>query len=573
MYIIDDDKKVDSLLSILNNNYEALYFLDFEEKTIEPYKLSDMMDFMFGEYTKQKPDYESAMNAYIDKYVASEYKEEMRKVADLDFLKMSIADRGNYFHDFAVEHDGKVLFFRFKISKLDEGCDIKTAAVGFANITAEMENINGLRESAAMISAIEKDSLTGLYNKEFFFKKADQYRNDHPDEELIIWASDVQGLKIINEKYGENIGDQVLKQMASEGLNNFFGYIFGGRIEGDKFCALIHDYKPDIHRINKAVPNGSPAKFPVPNVIIKHGLYHVGINNPTSAQGMYDRAMLALNSIKDKYGVNIAEYDDNFRKELLLNRLIMENAETGLEKEEFHIYYQKKHDARSGEVVGAEALVRWIHPELGFMSPGLFVPLFEKNGFITKLDYYVWNAVCKTLKKWIDKGVKVVPISVNVSRRDFDDPALADNIIGMVDSYGIDHKLIHIEVTESAYTDDPKVIINTVNRLHGNGFVVELDDFGTGYSSMLALGSMDLDIMKLDMSLVQEEDLGSEKSLLKFSMQLAQMMQLKTVAEGVETEAQADRIRELGGDVIQGYLYSKPVDEEEFEKDLLRYNG
>ena len=570
MFKIEDDKKLGSLISILCNNYEALYFLNFDDGTIEPYRLSDTMDAVFGDYVKSKPYFAVAMKEYIDNYVSKSDKDGMRSFLDVDFIKNELQKRDTIFRDFAVEIGDKVHYYRVKISRLSDENGNHHAAVGFANISMEMEHMNSFRQSAAMISKLEKDSLTGLYNKEFFFKKADEYIEEHPDEDLIIWVSDVQGLKVINEKYGEATGDQVLKMMATEGMNNFYGYIFGGRIEGDKFCALIHNYNPDIYRINKAVPNGSPAKFPVPNVIIKHGVYYVSKENPISAQGMYDRAMLALNSIKDKYGTNIAEYDDNFRKELLLNRLIMENAESGLEREEFHIFYQKKHDAHTEAVVGAEALVRWIHPELGFMSPGLFIPLFEKNGFISKLDFYVWEAVCKALHRWIEKGIKVVPISINVSRRDFDDVDLADKFIAMVDGYDIPHELLHIEVTESAYSDDPKIIIDTVNRLHNNGFIVELDDFGTGYSSMLALGSMDLDIMKLDMSLVQEEDLGSEKSLLKFSMQLAQMMQLKTVAEGVETEAQAERIRELGGDVIQGYLLSKPLSEEEFEDELSR---
>lgn len=569
MINIQQDSKIDSLLSVLSNNYEALYFVDFDNDTVEPYRLSKIINNLFGDYLLSKPKYSEAMKLYIEKSVADSDREHMMMIADPEYIKNKLKDRKTFSYDFSVERDGKLTYFRFKISKLDDGDEIHKAVVGFADISLEMENISELRESAALLSIIEKDSLTGLYSKEIFFKKADKYIEEHPDEDLLIWAADVQGLKIINEKYGESMGDEVLRLSAESGMNGFPGFIMGGRIEGDKFCALTYDLKPDIKAINEMINNGSTANFPVPNVIIKHGIYHVGKNNPTKAQGMYDRAMLALNSIKDNYGVNIAEYDDNIRKELLLNRLIMENAETGLEKNEFHIFYQQKHDAYSGEVVGAEALVRWIHPELGFMSPALFIPLFEKNGFISKMDYFVWDRVCANQKEWINKGLKIVPVSVNVSRRDFDNPEVARKIIDLVDSYGLEHSMIHIEVTESAYSDNPKTIIDEVKTLHDAGFVVELDDFGTGYSSMMALGSMDLDIMKLDMSLIQEEDLESEKSLLKFSMQLAQMMQLKTVAEGVETEAQADRIRELGGDVIQGYLYSKPISEEEFEKALM----
>jgi len=562
------EMKIESLLSVLSSNYEAIYFVDFDNDLIEPYRQSEKITMAIGSFIAKQPTFNAAFGAYVDTLLDGEEREKMRKIADKDYIMEKLRERSVFSYDYKYEYNGKVVYYRFKISKVDEGDEVHQAVAGFADITYEIESMNSLREKAAMISALEIDELTGLYNKEFFFKKADKYILDHPDEELLIWTSDIQGLKIINEKYGEEMGDTILK-MVAEGIKATRHYILGGRIEGDKICTLSFNENFSVDDANNSLENGTNAMFPIPNVVVKHGVYHVVHNNSTSAQGMYDRAMIALNSIKDNYRKNYAEYDDDIRKELLLNRLIMENAEIGLEKEEFHIYFQKKHDAMTGEVVGAEALVRWIHPELGFLSPGIFIPLFEKNGFITKMDFYVWEKVCQAIKRWTDNGIKAVPVSINVSRRDFDDVELPYKIIGLVDKYGIDHKLIHIEVTESAYSDDPKVIIDAVKILHDAGFVVELDDFGTGYSSMKALGSMDLDVMKIDMSLVQGEEINSEKSLLKFSLQLAQMMQLKTVAEGVETEEQAARIRDLGGNVIQGYLFSKPMSESDFEQGLV----
>ena len=200
------------------------------------------------------------------------------------------------------------------------------------------------------------------------------------------------------------------------------------------------------------------------------------------------------------------------------------------------------------------------------MNPGVFIPLFEQNGFICKLDYYVWEEVCKTLKSWEEQGLRIVPVSVNVSRRDFEDELLAEKVIKLLDKYGVAHENFHVEVTESAYSDNPQRISETIRKFHENGFVVELDDFGTGYSSMTALSDLDLDVMKLDMSLIRNDDPKSDKSVLEFSMQLAKMMQLKTVAEGVETEAQVERISSLGGDYIQGYYYSKPLTVGQFEE-------
>ena len=185
----------------------------------------------------------------------------------------------------------------------------------------------------------------------------------------------------------------------------------------------------------------------------------------------------------------------------------------------------------------------------------------------------MWETVCRTLKKWERDGVPVVPVSINVSRRDFEVAELAEKIIELVDRYELPHEMIHIEVTESAYSDDPERIKRVVKTLHDEGFVIELDDFGTGYSSLIALSSMDLDILKLDRSIIQNDIPGSEKNILEFSMQLAKMLHLKTVAEGVETKEQMERVSALGGDYIQGYYYSKPLPAGEFASYLIRMNS
>jgi EAL domain-containing protein (putative c-di-GMP-specific phosphodiesterase class I) len=285
---------------------------------------------------------------------------------------------------------------------------------------------------------------------------------------------------------------------------------------------------------------------------------------------MFDRALLAMQKIKDSYGVNFAEYDDVLRRELLVQRQVSEEAETALGEHQFDVYYQPKFDLHGNRTDGAEALVRWNHPALGFMSPGVFIPLFEKNGFIQNVDYYVWEAVCRDIREWKEKGMRLVPISVNVSRRDFEDEHLAEKVIALLERYGIEREYFHIEFTESAYSDNPQLISQTVHKFHDNGFVVELDDFGAGYSSMSALSDLDLDIMKLDMSLIRKDDPNSSRSVLEFSMQLAKILQLKTVAEGVETEEQKNRIASLGGDYIQGFYYSKPLPREQFEEHLLQ---
>lgn len=564
-----DEMREKSLLSILSENFEALYYVDFDLNTIKPYRMSKVIAERFGDYFNSQPSYEDAMTGYIRSVVDSVDQEEMLKRANPEFLKEKLKNTRTHSYDFRVTRNGEQLYYRFKISNLDGVGELHKAVVGFANVTSEMDRINQLMESKAMLSLLEYDQLTGLYSKEFFFKKVEEYIGEHPEEDLLLWTSDVQGLKVINEKYGMAKGDEVLKIMAASG-NKFPGYLFGGRIEGDKFSALMTDEHADYNMVNALLISGAKADFPVPNVVIKHGVYHINKNDKLSIQGMYDRTLLALNSIKNKYGRNVAEYDDKLRKDLIMNRQIVEEAQAALENNEFKVYFQPKVFTENGAVGGAEALVRWIHPELGFMNPGIFISLFEQNGFITRLDFFIWEEVCKALLDWKERGLPLVTVSVNVSRRDFEAPDLADKIIELVDRYGVDHSLFQIEITESSFSDNPDLIKQTISKLHKNGFSIALDDFGTGYSSMLALSSLDLDVMKLDMSLIQNDVPGSDKNVLEFSMQLAKMMKLQTVAEGVETDGQAKRIKTLGGDYIQGYYYSKPLSKDEFEKYVMK---
>lgn len=556
--------KEESLLQILSENYEALYWVDFDQNTIVPYRMSKAIEERFGDYFRSNPSYEDAMTGYINTVVDEVDRDAMLKRAKPDFIKEQLREKRTYSYDFRLTRDGKLYYYRFKISKSSREGEVHQAAVGFADVTAEMTRVNELMESKAMLGILEKDALTGLYTKEFFFKKVKQYMKENPDAELMFWTSDVQGLKVINEKYGMEKGDEILRIMA-HGSKNFPGFLFGGRIEGDKFSALMIDTHPDYELINKQIAEGSAQEFPIPNVTIKHGVYHIRKNTSVTPQGMYDRSVLAMQSIKNKFGVCVALYDDKFRQDLLVQRQVIEDGRAALRDHQFQVYYQPKFDVAKGKTGGAEALVRWIHPEIGFMNPGVFIPLYEQNGFISKLDYYIWEEVCKNLMEWKMKGIPLVPVSVNVSRRDFEEENLADRIIEIVDRYGIEHSLFHVEVTESAYSDNPEKITNTIKKLHDSGFVIELDDFGTGYSSMIAISNLDLDIMKLDMSIIQNDVPGTDKNVLEFSMQLAKMMKLKTVAEGVETDEQADRIRSLGGNYIQGYFYSKPLPKNQFE--------
>lgn len=264
----------------------------------------------------------------------------------------------------------------------------------------------------------------------------------------------------------------------------------------------------------------------------------------------------------------MAKYEEKLLIEHERKERIEECMREALENNQFRVYYQPKHDANTGELTGAEALIRWEHPEYGFMSPGEFIPIFEDNGFITEVDNFVWKKTCENLHKWIEKGLNVVPVSINASKLDFMRPDFFEKLNKASTEMDVPSGLLHIEVTESLFSDQIEELVDILSKCQENGYKIELDDFGSGYSSLNTLSILPLDVVKMDMSLVKA--ITDFKSMRVFSacINLARSLGLKTVSEGVETKEQMWAIRELGGDVIQGYYYSKPLSEEDFEKYL-----
>lgn len=425
-----------------------------------------------------------------------------------------------------------------------------------------------LRASTAMLNTLERDPLTGLYNREFFYRKAEEIIHDNPDDSFRIVVSNIEKFKLINEKYGIEKGDEVLRYISRAGRKYLPDVVIGGRINADIFVILQRD-TAQTKAQGKSVIANMVKDAPVPNLVMKYGFYFVGPGCKTSVQTMCDRARLAVNSINGVYGKFVAVYDDKFRQELLAQKQITDNMEEALADNQFAVYLQPKVDAKTGITVGAEALVRWIHPELGFISPGDFIPLFEMNGFITSLDKYVALKAIETLVRWKKEGRELIPISINLSRRDFEEEDMFDRFLAEVDEAGLPHDLIHIEITETAFSDNPERIGRTIKKMHDCGFVIELDDFGTGYSSLTTLNSIDIDVLKLDMSIIKNDIPGSDRNVLDFCMQLVKMLKLKTVAEGAETKEQVERLGDIGCDYIQGYYFSKPLPIADFEKYVL----
>ena len=430
-----------------------------------------------------------------------------------------------------------------------------------------MKSMIRLRESSTMLGRLESDGLTGLYSKEFFYHSVEEVLRANPDEKYDIVCSDVENFRALNDRYGTEQCDSFLRAIADDLTERIPGLLFGGRIGADVFAFLLRHREDSWTGV--LTPEGEETRYG--KFVVKYGVF-ADVDHTLPAAALCDRATLAIKKIKKKFGARVAFFDGEMRNLQLRERQIEETMESALAENQFVVYYQPKHDLHTDLTGGAEALVRWISPELGFVSPGQFIPLFERNGFITNLDFFIWEEVCKELRRCLDQGLPLVPVSINASRMDFEVPNLAGEIAALADKYGIEHSLLHVELTESMYTDNPGQIERTLEELHNNGFYIELDDFGSGYSSLTSLNTLTLDVMKVDMSLIRQASATGDYSILRFCSLLADNLRLKTVVEGVETAEQVAALKVLGCDYIQGYYFSKPLPAKEFEEYLAVHN-
>lgn len=434
-------------------------------------------------------------------------------------------------------------------------------------ILRRVASIIHLRENATMLNLFQKDRTTGLLSKEYFCQQAEKILRSNPDKTYDIICSDVENFKLINDAFGMQGGNKVLKTMG--GICQKSTDTLGGicsRFHADQFVSMIEHTEGYSDELYEALTAETREKCGISNIVIKWGIYQTG-DRKISVEQMYDWALQGARSIKGQYGRYYAFYDDKLRSEMLRDQAILDCMEEALEQGQFQVKLQPKYKAAGGLFTDAEALVRWCHPEWGMQSPAVFIPLFERNGFITKLDQYVWEKVCQLMQQWDKEGLEPVNISINVSRADVYNVNLVDTLLDLVKCYNIAPKRLHLEITESVYTESPEDIIQNVTRLREKGFVVEMDDFGSGYSSLNMLNRMPMDILKLDMQFIRTEmEMPESRRTLRYIIGLAHWLNLSVVAEGVETKEQLEHLRNLGCDYIQGYYLAKPMDPADFEE-------
>lgn len=434
--------------------------------------------------------------------------------------------------------------------------------------------------NAKLIEQLKKlayyDSLSGIKNKEKFRKDSMYILKNYYRDDFYLVQLDVNKFKYINEMFGYAEGNKILIHIAHVLNNNMNKYEICARMDNDHFILLIfcsdeNELLDRLSKINNEICKLSTANSSKYKIIMSSGIYKVTKKDDIQKIDLLiDRANIAAKTKKEKYEHSYSFFNEDTRNRLYKEKRLEDNMNKALEKGEFIVYYQPKYSLNDGnEIEGAEALIRWDSPEMGFISPIDFIPLFERNGFIVNIDMFVFEEVCNTLRKWINEGYTPVPISVNMSRVHLYRDNFIENITDLINKYNISPEFIELELTESVVFDNLNILINIMKKLKEIGFIISMDDFGSGYSSLNLLKDLPFDVLKLDRGfLIETTDTKRGKVIISKIIEMAKAINIKVICEGVETYEQVEFLKEIGCDKVQGYLFAKPMVLDEFENRL-----
>lgn len=434
-------------------------------------------------------------------------------------------------------------------------------------ILARVRRIIELSEDRSIIQAAEHDELTGLYTKEFFMEYVNQIDKFESEESMDAIVFNVDHFHLLNEMLGRQYGDLVLQEIANlikEILSDSYGVAC--RCEADTYHLYCRHFKD--YSVLEKLEDELMKRYDQTHIHLRIGIYP-DVDKSLEKEKRFDRAKLACDTLRNNVTKKYAFYDNDIHEKELFEERLFNDMQRALDENQFVLYYQPKYDVKGDKPVlsSAEALIRWQHPEFGLLTPFKFVPMFEKNGMIQKLDRYVWEQAAKQIAFWKEKYGITIPVSVNVSRIDLYDPELEEIFMDILKKNGLHFEDYHLEITESVYSEDTDLIINVIRNLRDKGFVIEMDDFGAGYSSLGMVSVMPIDVLKLDMAFARNVDKNAKNyRMVEIMKDIAGFMDVSVIAEGVETEEQYRLMKKAGCDYLQGYYFSKPVPPEEFEK-------
>lgn len=412
------------------------------------------------------------------------------------------------------------------------------------------------------------DELTGLRTRKAFCKEIKSVLANNMEKavrgEYIIIYFDIIKFKAVNEAFGMEKGDEFLTYIGKS-LDGMIGENgISCRIEADRFAAFIDIAENTAETVINMLDEAITA-YDIPiEIMFNAGVYVIG-KEGISVDAMLDRAILAQSTIKGNYNDLFAYYSEELLSDMLGEQEIVGMMAAALSDKQFVVYYQPQYNHTTGMIIGAEALARWNNPEKGLISPGVFIPIFERNGFITNLDLYIFESVCKFIRKCIDNKYVLIPISTNFSRYDIFYPDFVEKLEEIRNRYDVPVKYLRVEITETSILGGSTRTNEVIAKLHERGYVVEMDDFGSGYSSLNVLKDIELDIIKLDMRFLSTgQDNNKGGTIISSVVRMAKWLSMPVIAEGVETVQQADFLRSIGCDYIQGFLYSKPLPEDKY---------
>lgn len=434
-------------------------------------------------------------------------------------------------------------------------------------ILARVNKSIELFEDRIIIDAAERDEVTQVYNKNVFKEyvlKLDEY---NPDKKMDLNVLDIENFHIINEIYGKEKSDEIIKHIADilkKEVKELDGIV--GRLE-DEYFVLYHRHLKDYKKLTNTFEKILEDEYGITGVHFKLGVYEIE-DKSISVEVRINRAKLVCDHVGKDTHDNYLIYNKIEQDNSLYLEQLSYDFTNALKNREFVVYYQPKYNVEKDTptISSAEALVRWNHHKFGLISPKIFIPLLEEKYLIKELDKYVWEEAIKQISIWKNENKKIVPISINVSRIDILDESIVDIFSTLIKKYNIDSSYIYLEITESAYNSDISQLVNIITKLREKGFKIEIDDFGSGYSSLNNLATIPFDVLKLDMLFVKDM-YNNDKTLkmVKIVSDIARIFDSALIAEGVETKEQLNQLKEFGYQVIQGYYFSKPLTNKEFE--------
>ena len=532
---------------IYQKDYENIIIIDAKrEKMIK----TDVLSSVISDYLKKEEAYEGYRSYSSHRAVVESERERFKKCVELSTIKEGLRKDKQYF---------------FTIHETDKTGEVRLKRYSYIYIDERVDIIVGAREDITEFS--EKDVLTGGYNRRGFLRITERLLNKVPDRtKYAVLFFNVKNFKVVNELFGVESGDVALQNIFKTLIHSKLSPVITARVESDHFVCLVENKNLDFEELTSVCDNKFIKDGKCMNLIIRCGIFYVE-EKPMKISGMIDRAKLAKRYITDEYVQPYMVYDQSMQVAYVDKAKLAGELQEGIAKEQFKVYYQPVIDTKTGKIASAEALIRWIHPDKGFISPALFIPALEENGHISELDFYVLKKVWQFISDRCENNKFVVPISVNLSWMDFYDEIMMEKILKEMDRFrenGREH-MARFEITETSYAAIRENRSGILESLRIKNAKILLDDFGSGFSSFGMLQDYDFDILKIDMSFIRKiGENPKTKSIVHSIIGMAHEIGIKTVAEGVETEEQVSFLRQSGCDYIQGYYYSKPLPEEEF---------